>query len=562
MKILKDLKIKTKMLLGFGIIILLIILMTATSLVSQRKLSNVSLDMFDGPFMNALTVMDLRTNMGQMDTTLTNMILEEETAALESEYQTAWQSARDHVEELKRMSLIDTDEYSKITSSMNAMDASGKNIISLVQSGRIDEAKNEMRENFDAALGVAVKDVDQLSSQAYNSAYESRQHSKQTADRMILIQDIFFVLVVACALTVALRMSADITKPIQKAAEGMNKISDGNFDVHLNNPNKDEIGVLSRQLESTVGNIQDYIQDISYVLGQLSKGNIDIEVTREYVGDFNAIKQSLNQIIGSLNQTMRQISACCEQVKAGADHLSDSAQSLSNGSARQSSVIEEFQTSLTKVSDLTVQDGENAVEVERLSRQAREAVQESDRQMKEMLASMNEINDSSMEIAKVIKIIEDIAFQTNILALNAAVEAARAGVAGKGFAVVADEVRNLAGKSGEAASTTTEMISRAVQAVNGGMQSAAGTAESMKQVQDYVEDMAERLKDISQSTNEQMEAFSSMVQAVDDFTAVIRENSAAAEENSSASDELSGQAEILDDLLKQFQMKELTGGLQ
>lgn len=558
----KNLNIRGKMLLGYGTLILLIIVMTGVSLANQRRLSNLALDMYDGPYLDATAASMLGTNMREMDISLTNMIVDEDTGTLDAEYRTAWQNAQTNIAAVKESALLTAAQYSAIESAMSVMESSGEKIIADIKNKKIDDAAAEMGEVFDPALETASGLATQAAICADDAAKAARANASSTANRVIILQDILFVVAALYAATIALRMATSITRPIRAAAAGVQKISQGDFDVTLNNTSGDEIGILSRQLEETVGNIRTYIQDISQVLGHVSQGDIDMEVSREYVGEFGTIKTSLNQIIESLNHTMSQIRACCEQVKTGANNLANSAQSLAQGSVRQTSAIEEFQVSLSRVAELTEQDGKNAAEVKALSMHTWESMQKSDRQMKGMVSSMDDINDSSREIAKVIKIIEDIAFQTNILALNAAVEAARAGAAGKGFAVVADEVRNLAGKSAEAANNTTAMINKAITAVSGGMEIASETATSLQEVAGNVQKMTELLTDIDKSTNEQARAFSNMVTSADEISAVVQANSAAAEENSTASEELSSQADILEELVEHFKLKENRGMLQ
>lgn len=555
----KNLNIRGKMLLGYGTLILLIIIMTGVSLANQRGLSNLALNMYDGPYTNASVASMLGANMREMDITLTNMIVKKDTGSLDTEYHAAWQNAQTHIAAVKESALLTSAQYNAIESAMSTMESSGDKIIENIKAGKIEDAAAEMSGIFDPALDTASEIAGQVAASADEAAKEARANAVSTANRVIILQDILFVIAALYAGTVALRMATSITYPIRAVAAGVQKISQGNFDVTLQNNSGDEIGTLSRQLEDTVGNIRTYIQDISRVLGHISEGDVDMEVSREYVGEFAAIKSSLNQIIDSLNHTMSQIRACCDQVKTGANNLANSAQSLAQGSARQTSAIEEFQVSLSRVAELTEQDGQNAAQVKTLSMQTWESMEKSDRQMKGMVSSMDDINDSSREIAKVIKIIEDIAFQTNILALNAAVEAARAGAAGKGFAVVADEVRNLAGKSAEAANNTTAMINKAITAVSGGMEIASETATSLQEVAEKVQKMTELLTDIDKSTNEQARAFSNMVTSADEISAVVQANSAAAEENSIASEELSSQADILDELVGRFKLKESRG---
>ena len=212
----------------------------------------------------------------------------------------------------------------------------------------------------------------------------------------------------------------------------------------------DEIGVLSNSFDNTIGRLKNYIGEISHLLEAIAGGDLTAQITQEYVGDFAAIRTSLNDILQRLNSTIGQIVTSAEHVSGGAEQMSTAAQALSHGSAEQSSAVEELEETMRSVTDSVKQTAENVQHAREQVGGMDTQLTEGNQRMQEMISAMEEITDSSKEIEKIIKTIEDIAFQTNILALNAAVEAARAGTAGKGFAVVADEVRNLAAKSAEA----------------------------------------------------------------------------------------------------------------
>lgn len=551
----KNASIRMKLLVGFGCILLLLIGLNAFSLVNIRKTSDMVPDLFNGPHMDSVTSIALIMETARMDGAVKEMLIDEKVSEYDLDYKTARNEAEGQIRILRESGRLTASQESQLDSALGDMDRAYNEITSLIAAGSVEDACSVMRNSFSEAV-EEVGSVGMVLAKAANAdASGFLENSSKQTNQNIFIQDIIFVITVICAVFIALKMSLDFTVPIKKLVKGMGEVSEGHFGVSIENDSADEMGVLTRELNMTVEHIKGYVYDIRHVLGEISNGNIALSVENEYLGDFVAIKDSLNQIIDSLNVTMCEIQLCGEQLNTGASNLAAGAQILAQGSAEQTQAMDEFQKSLKIVSDLTAQDGENAEKVTELSKMAWNAVEESDSRMKEMTDAMREIEDSSQEIAKVIKLIEDIAFQTNILALNAAVEAARAGAAGKGFAVVADEVRNLAAKSSEAANSTVAMIVESGKAVENGTAIVESTAESLEAVKENVSKMKQILSRIGESTEEQGRAFAVMTTAAEQISAVVHANSAAAEENSAASEELSSQSERLKVLVERFKLK-------
>ena len=318
----------------------------------------------------------------------------------------------------------------------------------------------------------------------------------------------------------------------------------------------DEIGILSKSFEHTIRRLRDYIGEISAMLEAIAGGDLTAEITQEYVGDFASIRTSLNDIIQRLNSTMGQIVTSAEHVSGGADQMSTASQALSQGSMEQTGAVEALEKTIRSVTDSIKQTAENV-------QRAREQVggmglslTEGNEKMQEMINAMGEITRSSNQIEKIIKTIEDIAFQTNILALNAAVEAARAGTAGKGFAVVADEVRNLAAKSAEASKSTSALIGRSIAAVNQGTQIADATGRQLESVVAGAHAIVETINGIAADAKTQAEAVEQIQEQVGQITGVVQTNSSTAEESAATSQELSAQANVLRQLVKTFHLRQ------
>ena len=367
------------------------------------------------------------------------------------------------------------------------------------------------------------------------------------------ISSLVFLLI---GLFVAYRVASGIANPVRDMSERIQRLSEGDLTSDISViDRKDEIGTLNQSLINTVNFLREYITEISAVLGKISNGELNVEIEKEYIGDFVSIKDSMEKIAASLTDTMIEIKNSSDQVAIGSDQVSSGAQALSQGATEQASSIEQLSASIIEISDQVRSNAVNANNATSLVESVGKEIDRSNIHMQEMIRAISEISDKSAQIGRIIKTIDDIAFQTNILALNAAVEAARAGAAGKGFAVVADEVRNLAGKSAQAASETTELIESSISAVLNGTRIADETAESLSSVVTGASKITSLMQDISKASNEQANSIGQVTQGIEQISGVVQTNSATAEESAAASEELSAQAQLLNSLVSKFKMR-------
>lgn len=311
---------------------------------------------------------------------------------------------------------------------------------------------------------------------------------------------------------------------------------------------------ISANLHGSVDAIKSYIDEIDDALGEIARGNLDLGIEREYKGQFVGLKDSINAIVDSLNAVLKEINDASDQVAVGTRQVADGSMALSQGATEQAASIEQLTASVTQIAAQTRQNADNASQANVLAGGAKEVAVKGSRHMQDMLQSMTDINESSHSISRIIKVIDDIAFQTNILALNAAVEAARAGMHGKGFAVVAEEVRGLAAKSAQAAKETTALIEGSMKIVEDGTRIANDTAQALSGIVTEVDKAATLVGDIAIASEEQAGAIGQINQGIEQVSQVIHNNSSTSEESAAASEELSGQAESLKAMVRRFKL--------
>ncbi|WKY47662.1 methyl-accepting chemotaxis protein [Eubacteriaceae bacterium ES3] len=352
-------------------------------------------------------------------------------------------------------------------------------------------------------------------------------------------------------------------REVEKLVSNLSRLAVGDLSISIDDAEYDEdtesIAMMYQMINMSLGNsvraINGYIEEITQTVGQMAEKDFTGEINGLFMGDFMRLKDSINHILEQMNQVLSEIQSASGQVEAGTEQIADASSSLAEGSSEQASSIQEISATITEIASQTRENAVNANKANELSEKARKEAQSGNEQMSEMLAAMDQISESSQGIAKIIKVIDDIAFQTNILALNAAVEAARAGEHGKGFAVVAEEVRTLAARSAQAAKETTELIESSVETVEEGNKMAQITAESLEEIVKGISDAVDIVGQIAQASNEQATAINEINIGVDQIAEVTQRNTATAEESASASQQIASQAQILESMVSDFKLK-------
>lgn len=553
----KNIKIKHFLILSFVVILLLMNLLGGLSIFFMQRLAGQNIDFYEGPHTIQKEVDSIELILSEISGEIKNAVIYQTPARTNQTTQYIASSLEDmnnRIAIVKQLSMLNTADMDKADKAVEAWLAVNDKLRSFMEAEKYNDAITLYENEYLAAEEAVENAVELINAEAQSTALEFYDSSKRS--KVISLYVIITMLAGTILMTVLLCriLLKSIAYPLSVIKDAASSIADGNLHQEIAFEGSNEFGQLADVLKKMTSTLRSYIKDIDRVLSSLSSQDLTVRLDLEYIGDFASINESMHKIVASFQEIVRQIENSADQVEAGSQELAATSQVLSQGSSEQAASVQELTASLNEISSHIRENTADTISTNTLVSSVGQQLEKGNQQMQDMVAAMSEINAASNQIAKIIKTIEDIAFQTNILALNAAVEAARAGAAGKGFAVVADEVRNLAGKSAEAAESTTELIQNSISAVNNGTSIANDTAQTLLQVVGGAGEITGMVSKISSTLQQQSETIAEITQAIGGLNAVIQTNSATAEEISSACEELSGQTIALNSLIERFQM--------
>ncbi|WP_294855461.1 methyl-accepting chemotaxis protein [uncultured Oscillibacter sp.] len=564
----RNLKISRKLTIGFGTVFALLIISTVISLFSLNTLYSQITRYQDDALPNTVNVWTLRRYNISLQRYMALVFLTDD-ASQQQKYIdkiTSEQAGLDEVlVDFRAASGASEETLQSLDEIMEKNETYQQVLLSYAQRGTADSLKQGKQLLIDEYIPNASQVGDVVNEVAETINTRMSELNVQAArtraiSLAVLAGSALFSLFFCIIITIMITRS--IARPIREIEGVYKEIEKGNMRAQVTYKSKDELGRMADSIRNANEKILSYIQDIGAKLELLAGGDMRIRVDLDYEGDFKPIKHGLAATASALNNVLSAINEASNQVDTGAGQVSSGAQALAAGTTEQAATVEELNSSITSVSQLAESNALSVKKASEYVNQVGESTAVSNEYMQRLNTVMKEIGDSSQQISKITKLVEDIAFQTNILSLNAAVEAARAGSAGKGFAVVADEVRNLAAKSAEAAQQTAELIEKSVSTVAEGEKLAADTLARLADVSGKAGMVVQAMQEIEAASSEQAASIEQVSEGLTQVSTVVQTNAATAEESSASSEELAAQAQALQHEIAKFKLEDYDNTVQ
>ena len=559
----KNLKVKKKLWSMFFVLILLMMIPMAVNSIGLGRITDRYRTFVEQNYLAEIYVYNIRL---EMDTGVKNILLAAEastSADMENYLASAEESLNQVGEYIEWFKTSYEGDISKILEyddvRLQAVDLRPEIFEAIRENTPKGDARAaQLLADYNKALEQAGAKITEFAQQLSVNSKDMFTRSMGVKEGIVLFQkECFVVAIILSAIMVAVTTKA-VLKPIQEIDHAIDKMRSGDFSAEITYTSSDELGHMAENMRAMLISLREITHDQMKMMMGMAEGNFAVKSKDEsiYIGEFKILYDAIQEIKKRLGETFVQVQQVARRVTAGSDQVSAGAQHLAQGATQQASSIEQLAATITEITQQIKDTAEFSEGSREDTLRIQKEAAKSNEDMQELLKAMGDISENSAQISKIVKTIEDIAFQTNILSLNAAVEAARAGVAGKGFAVVADEVRNLASKSADASKSTAALIENSLSAVQRGREITDKTAESLTRVIADINKVAESITHIAQEAMTQANSVGQISIGVDQISGVVQTTSATSQEGAASSEELSSQAQVLKHLMSQFRWDE------
>ncbi len=558
-----NMKVKTKIIMFTVVMLLFMIVIASVGLFASNTISTARKDRYNHYAMNEYYLSEAFSNFCNIKVRVRNILfiyyndpenLQDQKTKIENykkavaDYMAKFEATMDELPPE-----IDT-QYDVVKQKVNDWYASTDENIEMAEAGQVDEAIDDLMGEGRAIADEAEAELATLTEMLEQASDENNVQVETELRAMTIILIAVSVIAVIISFAYAMIVIRAITIPVNKLVIAAGKLGEGDVDVDCEKVHDDDLGLLMDEFKSMVAGIKEQAD----VANAVSTGDLTVQITPR--GERDILGHAIHKLVEDDNVILGNVKESTQQVTVGAEQVATASQALAQGATEQASALQQVTASMNEIAERTKANASEANQAEELINQAKDLAASGNQQMGALTSALNDINESSEKISKIIKTIDDIAFQTNILALNAAVEAARAGVHGKGFAVVAEEVRNLAAKSASAASETAEMIEDSIHKVANGTRLGEETARALDQIITSIDKSVELVTSIAAASNNQATAVAQVDQAIGQVSQVVQTNSATSEQCAAASEELSNQAANLRNQMANFKLMNKGGG--
>ncbi len=558
----KDMKLRSKFIFTLVLMTIMVTLLIGLAQFSFLKMSDMMVnDFVQIEYDNMKSQMSMRKDIQSINKRLLLAMYDPSNNPVKEQredFDSRFKDMRDRLSKLEN-TLEDKTLLANLSTAMDALEKDSYALLDMLDKGDTAGAIAFYQQGFNAVTSEnfvsALSAVGKLSDEHSEAKI---QEAKDMRSKESLLLGVVFVIVILLYVFAFLKLQRDITGRIGTVSKAIKRMRSGHLNIAFNKKyiGSDELGEMVDDFSALSGELKKIITDICAVLSEMSKGNFAVQSMDEnmYVADYASILQSYREINQNLKNVFGSINQVAADVESGSEQIANGSVALSQGATEQASTLEELSASIYALSTRISAQAQKAGNIESYFGEVSEKISDENQQMGEMLLAMEEIEDKSNQVERIIKAIDDIAFQTNILALNAAIEAARAGVYGKGFAVVADEVRNLAGKSADAAAETSVLIESTINAVKKGVNIVDHAAKTLGDVMDGSEKSKEMVSEIAGSMVTDAKSISEVSKGLEEVSKVVQQNSATSEESSASSQDLNENAASLKEMIARIQV--------